>query len=467
VTWDTRRARGHRSGLAGKQRSPDRYNHRSDHHEALVFTHLAVRNGRQMSTCPQHPGPVSPRVCKPNDSVASNWTRACLLTALAVAIVAGCTTSVHLRYSGAGRRVADWVTSIGNIEVDRYYGQFFTATGGVVVDTPQLSPTVHTELAELIREAIRRGGGTTGVANAPTLRVRIQQCTLNWGLRGGGILARAEVSLSGTVETANETRERLAGRGFAEKRASGVILASSAQPMLAEAMTTAIDNLLSTGGRVTPPPAPETASSVPSVRTGSGFLISESGHIATAAHVIAGSSEVTVAFSGEMFAAKVIAQSRSIDLAILKIEAKSTPWLPIASRGTDNLGDAVFTIGYPIATLVGAQPVYSEGSVSALSGIDGDTSFLQISVPVQPGNSGGPVVRHDGRVIGVITSTAAIGAFMRMTGTLPQNVNWAVRGDLLRTLTAWQVPADSLAPATDKKEALERVKRAVVRVISK
>ena len=66
--------------------------------------------------------------------------------------------------------------------------------------------------------------------------------------------------------------------------------------------------------------------------------------------------------------------------------------------------------------------------MSSLSGLQGDATFFQISVPIQPGHSGGPLVNEDGNVVGIVTATAAVEAFYQATGSMPQNINWAVKG---------------------------------------
>ena len=91
-------------------------------------------------------------------------------------------------------------------------------------------------------------------------------------------------------------------------------------------------------------------------------------------------------------------------------------------------------MGYPTQSILGGEPKFTEGSISALSGMGGEAAFMQISVPVQPGNSGGPLVNAEGEVVGIITATAAIELFLRTTGTLPQNVNWAVKSDYAQLL---------------------------------
>jgi len=101
--------------------------------------------------------------------------------------------------------------------------------------------------------------------------------------------------------------------------------------------------------------------------------------------------------------------------------------LNFASPGAADIGDDVFTLGFPISDILGKEVKYSEGVINSLSGIQGDATFFQISVPIQPGNSGGPLVNQAGDVVGIVTATAAVEEFYKATGSLPQNVNWAVK----------------------------------------
>ncbi len=94
--------------------------------------------------------------------------------------------------------------------------------------------------------------------------------------------------------------------------------------------------------------------------------------------------------------------------------------------------------------------------MSALSGIEGASSLLQITVPVQPGNSGGALVNEKGQVIGIITSSAAILPFIKESGTLPQNVNWAVKADYLRPLV--ELP-EAEQTQFDREQLIEHVKK--------
>jgi len=116
-----------------------------------------------------------------------------------------------------------------------------------------------------------------------------------------------------------------------------------------------------------------------------------------------------------------------------------SPFLPpsdfkIGDSSKMRMGDEVFTIGYPAYWLLGKNPKYTKGEVNALSGINDDPRVFQVSVQIQPGNSGGPLFNSKGEVIGITQASldpkVAIGTF----GTLPQNVNYAIKSNYISTL---------------------------------
>ena len=162
---------------------------------------------------------------------------------------------------------------------------------------------------------------------------------------------------------------------------------------------------------------------------GTGFFVSSNGYIVTNHHVIQGANKITVTTqSGESFQAKVVSKSTATDLALLRIPYQTKNYLTFANPGSTDTGQQVFTLGYPVSDILGKEVKYTDGSISSLSGLQGDATFFQISVPIQPGNSGGPLVNADGDVVGVATATAAVEAFYASVGVIPQNVNWAVKG---------------------------------------
>jgi S1-C subfamily serine protease len=116
------------------------------------------------------------------------------------------------------------------------------------------------------------------------------------------------------------------------------------------------------------------------------------------------------------------------DLALLKANAR--PDKVAALRLTPRLGEAVEAFGYPLADLLSTSGNFSLGNISALSGLADDSRYLQISVPVQPGNSGGPLLDQHGNVVGVVSEKLSARFVMRTKGDIPENVNFAVKASV-------------------------------------
>ena len=135
-----------------------------------------------------------------------------------------------------------------------------------------------------------------------------------------------------------------------------------------------------------------------------GFLVDATGYIITNAHVVQNAKNIIVENKkGDQFSARPIYSNTVTDLAILKITDtafKKVNGLPYTfPKTTAELAEPIFTLGYPRE-----EVVYGEGYLSAKSGYYGDTTSYQISISVNPGNSGGPVIDKDGEVIGIISS---------------------------------------------------------------
>lgn len=160
--------------------------------------------------------------------------------------------------------------------------------------------------------------------------------------------------------------------------------------------------------------------------------------------------------------AKIAIASPETDLALLRLNTPHSTYLTLAEPEKLQIGQEVFTMGYPAPTILGSTIKYSEGTISALGVSDDKDFLLQISVPIQPGNSGGPLVTSEGEVVGVVTSTAHPDRFKKETGgSLPQNVNWAVKA--LYAHSFFDQP-EALSPTPDREAAIERVRSAVCRI---
>lgn len=212
----------------------------------------------------------------------------------------------------------------------------------------------------------------------------------------------------------------------------------------------------------------------PWTSTGTCFAVSGGGLLVTARHVVEDASRIRITFTdGRSGSARVVAENAERDLAVLRTALAPPDVLGLAGPGAARLGARVFTIGFPATDLLGTEPKYTEGAVAALSGLEGDEDLLQVSVPIQPGNSGGPLVDERGLVLGVINATATPRAFELETGTFPQNVNWATKVEHVAKLlerpaarpdaaaTAGDEPEDAPGPAPTREDAVARALGAV------
>jgi S1-C subfamily serine protease len=200
--------------------------------------------------------------------------------------------------------------------------------------------------------------------------------------------------------------------------------------------------------------------------TGSGFFISEDGYLITNFHVVKDASQVKVKKGGDVYPAEVVHVDKDNDLALLKVSGKFKP-LNISTNEAQ-LGQAVFTIGFPDMLVQGTAPKYTDGKISSLAGIQDDPRDFQISVPVQPGNSGGPLVDMQGNVVGVVVAKLDEIAILSATGNLPQNVNYAIKGkrlnDFLRQFP--EVRWDSAEPVSSSTSAIQSTQESVAIVLA-
>jgi uncharacterized protein len=203
--------------------------------------------------------------------------------------------------------------------------------------------------------------------------------------------------------------------------------------------------------------------------SGTGFFITEDGYLITNEHVAGSGAQVRLVTSAGLISAKVVKVDAANDLALLKAEGKFAA-LPVAASRAVKLGNTVATVGFPNIGLQGFAPKFARGEIGSLSGLEDDARYFQISVPVQPGNSGGPLVDERGNVVGVVSGKLNPKATLFTSGSLPENVNYAVKSSFLLGFleSVPEVAAKLKEPnAKDTKfdDVVEQAKEATVLVL--
>jgi S1-C subfamily serine protease len=157
------------------------------------------------------------------------------------------------------------------------------------------------------------------------------------------------------------------------------------------------------------------------IAAGTSFFVSRDGYLLTNHHVIDGCDQMLVVTADGEYPAQVIDSDKQLDLALLKIKKSNMPFAAFAAFLPEP-GDSAYAVGYPLVFELGGIKI-TDGIVSGLSGLGGDETRLQLSVPLQPGNSGGPVLDESGLVIGVVSSKYA-GEIEE--GVYAENVSFAI-----------------------------------------
>jgi S1-C subfamily serine protease len=197
---------------------------------------------------------------------------------------------------------------------------------------------------------------------------------------------------------------------------------------------------------------------------GSGFFVTEDGLFITNAHVVDKAKKVEVKIGSGKKTATILRVDKDKDLALLRVGVDGAAPALRVSTNNYGIGTQVFTIGYPVVDIQGLQPKYTDGKISSVAGARDNPDHMQISVAVQPGNSGGPLADINGDVAGVVVAQLDDLRMMEMTGVVPQNVNYAVKAS---TLARFLRENRNLAPRVQFGPSPKRTQDEAIRLVEK
>lgn len=198
--------------------------------------------------------------------------------------------------------------------------------------------------------------------------------------------------------------------------------------------------------------------------TGTGFIIGREGYIITNYHVVRGAREVRSPNIKGLL--KLISVDKQNDLALLKADLNINSGINLmSSKNRLRTGEEIVVVGFPLQQLLSHEPHVTKGNISALAGPMDDKRFIQISAPIQSGNSGSPVFNDNGDVVGVVVAKLDEIQVLKNAGTFPQNVNFAIHIAIVKAfLETNGVNYTTVTSSGQKKTAdlVEQVKKSVI-----
>jgi hypothetical protein len=247
-----------------------------------------------------------------------------------------------------------------------------------------------------------------------------------WGVDSDRVAAYAwyNVAAAAGLEKAKEHRASLEGKLTSEQLRNAQSMSRDWKPGLAMVRPDTPQSSTTAGQS-----AGET---LKAVSMGTGFVISAAGDVLTNQHVIADCKEIRV--PAESKVAKHIVSDQSNDLALIRLHGQYKHVARMADADETRQGDEIVVFGFPLDGYLSSSGNITFGLISAQAGPGNNSSIMQITAPIQLGNSGGPVLDRKGRVVGVVTGKADAIRVAKMTGDIPQNINFAVEA---RTVKAF------------------------------
>jgi S1-C subfamily serine protease len=203
------------------------------------------------------------------------------------------------------------------------------------------------------------------------------------------------------------------------------------KPVLAKTMAATTQEPVVPAAPGTPPSVQKPAKLLE--KSGTGFVISNNGHVVTNQHVVDGCvGDILGTLSGDApTKLRLVSSDETNDLALLQAQAPFKEFATIRAKPIYP-GESVVAIGYPFHGLLTSDLTVTTGIVSTLSGILNDTRHLQISAAIQPGNSGGPLLDSNGEVVGMVAAKLNALKFAKATGEMPENISFAIKTGMIR-----------------------------------
>jgi len=184
-------------------------------------------------------------------------------------------------------------------------------------------------------------------------------------------------------------------------------------------------------------------------------------------HVVGGCNRTIAILDGKHVALAAVISDPTNDLALLKLAEPAQSFVSFAVSRPAKQGDNVVAVGFPLQGPLGSSLIVTAGTISALSGIRDDTRMLQFTAPVQPGSSGGPLLDQGGNLVGIVVGKLDALKLAPEVGDLPENVNFAVKGSILRIFleaNGIDYAPGSSAAKLDTADIAERARKFTVAV---
>lgn len=193
--------------------------------------------------------------------------------------------------------------------------------------------------------------------------------------------------------------------------------------------------------------------------TGTGFFINPN-NIVTNQHVVDSCQNIIIKQDGFTSSAIIKLVDSTNDLAILTVKEPHKSYLKFRSGRSARIGESVIAMGYPLGILLGSSVKLTTGNISSLTGLMNDTTILQLTAPVQPGNSGGPLLDNTGSVVGVVHA--------KLKNPDAQNVNLAIKANIVQMFLDAHDVEYNLDTNRSKKEIVDiadSAKKSIIQIV--